>query len=85
VLRTRARRFLCGLSADELQFIAEFLGACILESSGDFTRAAAAVQAHGARMARASLRRADHEHKMILVREFLWRSGRDLPVSARPA
>ena len=29
--RANARRFLRGLSSDELQFIAEFLGACILE------------------------------------------------------
>jgi hypothetical protein len=81
ILRTRTRRFLSGLSADELLFIAEFLGACIVECSADVTRAAPAVQAHDARMARASLRRGDHEHKMILVREFLWRSGRELPTS----
>jgi len=32
-LKPKARRFLTGLSFDELQFIAEFLGACILEST----------------------------------------------------
>src|SRR5262252_9551139 len=31
-LKAKARRFLQGLSADELQFIAEFLGACMLEA-----------------------------------------------------
>lgn len=43
-VRTRARRFLSGLSADELQFLAEFMGACILESAGDTVSALAAVQ-----------------------------------------
>ena len=33
-LRVQARQFLRGLSSDELQFIAGFLGACILESAG---------------------------------------------------
>ena len=32
-LMPKARRFLGGLSFDELQFIAEFLGACIVEST----------------------------------------------------
>src|ERR1039457_3459740 len=31
-LKSEARRFLAGLSSDELQFIAEFLGSCVLES-----------------------------------------------------
>ena len=31
-LKAKARRFLAGLSSDELQFIAEFLGSSILES-----------------------------------------------------
>ena len=74
-LRTRARRFLMGLSADELQFIVEFVGACILESSGDLARAAESVQLHQSRLARASLRRCDHENKMILLREYMRLSG----------
>jgi hypothetical protein len=81
-LKARARRFLMGLSGDELQFIAEFLGACIVESSHDLSRAAQTVEVHQWRMARASLRRSDHEHKMILLREFLFRTGRQIPVSA---
>src|ERR1700722_19165076 len=32
-LQKKARWFLQGLSNDELQYIAEFLGACVLESS----------------------------------------------------
>jgi len=75
-VRARARRFLIGLSADELQFIAEFVGACILESSENPARAAESVQLHQSRMARASLRRCDHENKMILLRENLrWGGG----------
>ena len=30
--RRKARQFLLGLSTDELQYLAEFLGSCILES-----------------------------------------------------
>ena len=84
-VRARARRFLTGLSADELEFIAEFLGSCILESSGDLLHAASSVQSHQARMARASLRRTDHENKMILLREYLHCSGRDLTFNSGPA
>src|SRR5215475_3144525 len=81
-LRPRSRRFLQGLSSDELLFLSEFLGACILESSEDLARAAPRIHIHESRMARASLRRGDHEHKMILLREFLGRSGRELRLSA---
>jgi hypothetical protein len=70
-VRTRVRRFLSGLSSDELEFLAAFLGSCIVESSEDTRRAVEEVEAHQSRMARASLRRSDHENKMILLREFL--------------
>jgi hypothetical protein len=80
-VRLRARRFLMGLSADELEFIAGFLGACIVESSDDLARAAGTVQFHQSRMARASLRRSDHENKMIVLREYLHQSGRELRLS----
>jgi len=83
--RSQARRFLTGLSSDELRFIAEFLGACIVESPDDFKRAVEAVHLHDFRMARASLRRSDHEHKMILLREFLGRMGRQMRPDAGPA
>jgi hypothetical protein len=66
-VKTRARRFLMGLSCDELQFIAEFLGACILESSGDTISAADAVHAYQSRMA--------SDDKIPILREFLGRCG----------
>ena len=67
-VKTRARRFLLGLSCDELQFIAEFLGACILESSYDTAHAADAVHAYQSRMAR-------HDDKIPILQEFLGRCG----------
>jgi hypothetical protein len=62
--RWRTRRFLTGLSSDELQFIAEYLGSRILDSSGRSLRAQSAPP--GSR---------DLEHKMILLLEFLGRTG----------
>ena len=67
-VKPRARQFLLGLSCDELQFIAEFLGACILESSDDIARAADAVHSHQSRVPR-------HEDKIPILREFLGRCG----------
>lgn len=65
-MRSKARRFLAGLSSDELQFIAGFLGSCILESQG-----------HGTcdRPVRARKLSADQELKMILLLEYLGCSG----------
>ena len=65
--RARARRFASGLSADELQFIAEYLGACILESDGRCTCAPAALAAR--------LPDPDRDHKIILLIEYLCRTG----------
>jgi hypothetical protein len=62
--RSRAYRFLVGLSSDELQFIAEFLGGCILES-GECTH----------RRGCAQCRSEDQELKLIVLREYLSRSG----------
>ena len=62
--KAKARRFLSGLSCDELQYIAEFLGACILESTG------AARCAFDCRACSE-----DRELKMILVKEYLCRTG----------
>ena len=77
-LRSRARRFLLGLSADELQFIAEFLGACILERAGrsQCSRAELANRIAGFQQARtvAGPSSPDQEHKMIVLLEFLCRS-----------
>lgn len=77
-LQAKARRFLAGLSTDELQYIAEFLGACVLESAG---RPAASrgelaegiEQFEQVRHADSDCP-ADHEHKMILLLEYLCRS-----------
>jgi len=84
-VKTRVRRFLTGLSSDELQFIAGFLGGCILERSEDTTRAAESLRMH--RIFGPGARRCDQENKIILLREFLQVSGRrpNLPEDAGPA
>ena len=84
-VKGRARRFLRGLSLDELQFIAEFLGACILESSSlessipgsseHVARGWNAVHAYESQMSRASLQ-GGQEDKILVLREFLGRCGR---------
>ena len=77
-LKSRVRRFLRGLSCDELQFIASFLGACILEST---------AKLHGERFISGEVfefqRRQgvsdrgseDRDLKMILLMEYLCGSG----------
>ena len=78
-LKSEARRFLTGLSADELQFIAEFLGSCVLESQ---VRCACNRAELAERIARFQQVRAervqpcstDQVHKMILLLEYLCRS-----------
>jgi hypothetical protein len=62
--RWRTRRFLTGLSSDELQFIAGYLGTCILGSPADCRRAESDPAASR-----------DQEHKLILLQEFLGRTG----------
>lgn len=76
-LKTRARRFLLGLSSDELQFIAGFLGCCILELSEDAgnSRAQTAGRIAEHQQARAPRCSWDQEHKMILLLEYLSRSS----------
>ena len=71
--RTRTRRFLQGLSSDELQFLAGFLGACILES---VRRAPSSRAQLAERIAEFHPRpTADEDHKMILLLEFLCRTS----------
>jgi hypothetical protein len=73
-----ARRFLRGLSADELQFIAEYYGACILEAPRACVCDRAALAARIAAFQRArgnTTRMADVEHKMILLLEYLCSVG----------
>lgn len=73
----KARTFLQGLSRDELQYIAEFLGACVLESLGRSAlsrRELADGIAHFEHVRRAGADcRSDQEHKMILLLEYLCR------------
>jgi len=87
--RSRTRRFLLGLSGDELQYIADFLGSHILEADHrpecgrwqlaediakfECCRFAAACDRRGRR--RASVSFEDNEHKMILLLEYLDRCG----------
>jgi hypothetical protein len=64
------------LSSDELQFIAEYLGACILECA-DIGGCHAGLAERFSRTPRVA---ADFELKMILLREYLCRAGvRSLP------
>ena len=63
---SQTRDFLGGLSCDELEFIAGYLGSCILESGwiSEFRQ-----------LRQGRTVSADQEHKMILLLEFLCRSG----------
>jgi hypothetical protein len=73
------------LSSDELQFIADFVGACILDTGelrgwrNDVTvRLARFQHAHAAGGGYPP----DHDHKMILLLEYLCRAGlRPKPVT----
>jgi hypothetical protein len=74
----KARKFLQGLSTDELQYIADFLGACVLESLGRSAcsrreLAESIAQFDQVRCA-ASDRPGDRQHKMILLLEYLCRT-----------
>ena len=74
--RAKARRFLIGLSADELQFIAEFLGALILEPADPCGCSRAELAQRIADFQRARPRHSSlDDHKMILLLEYLCRSG----------
>ena len=70
----RLRRFLAGLSADELQFLAGFQGARILERSAASTVAPTGHADYG--FCTAGPPSADHDHKMLVLREYLARCGR---------
>ena len=73
-LKLDARRFLIGLSSDELEFIAEFLGSCILETEHPLapSRAEFAERITLFRHTHAS---AGIDCKLILLREYLCRLG----------
>jgi hypothetical protein len=76
--RESVSRFLHGLSSDELQYLAEFFGACTLEASDRTGQPAGRIAAFG-RAQRPRCRShawlADQDHKMILLHEYLGRSG----------
>jgi len=63
-----------GLSSDELQFIAEYLGSCILESSGACCGSRAELALRVAQYQAARAPSLDQDHKMILLLEFLCRA-----------
>jgi hypothetical protein len=71
--RDQALRFLQGLSADELQYIAEFLGSCILESDSrpPCTRGQLAEGITEFERRRRAAPPQDVDHKMILLLEYL--------------
>ena|SRR6516165_12603347 len=74
--RTKARRFLIGLSADELQFIAEFIGSLILQSEERCRCSRAELAERIAEFQRARQQHSSlDDHKMILLLEYLCRSG----------
>jgi hypothetical protein len=74
---------LSGLSSDELQYIAEFLGACILDAaayrSASRRELAEGIKhfalARGHATATPAETLSDQEHKMILLLEFLCACG----------
>jgi hypothetical protein len=71
-LRPRARRFLGGLSFDELQFIAGFFGSWIVEAhAGSGLPPLMGVRPGGG----SGLPASDLEHKLILVHEYLCHTG----------
>src|SRR6266446_8493851 len=72
--RRKGRQFLLGLSTDELQYIAEFLGSCILESEQPHRWTRAQLN-HGIQRFDQAQNNSvsDRQHKMILLLEFLCR------------
>jgi hypothetical protein len=80
-LQSEARRFLAGLSRDELQFIADYLGASILEAAepraGSRLELARRIAAFQRTRSGNSLPPSspDLDHKTILLLEFLCRAG----------
>ncbi|HEY7392204.1 MAG TPA: hypothetical protein VH640_27045 [Bryobacteraceae bacterium] len=74
--RFRTRRFLAGLSRDELQFLADFQAASILESESLRWCLAARLADRLVELQRSAVE--DQAHKMLLLREFLKLSGHAL-------
>ena len=79
-----AHRFLMGLSCDELEFLATFMGASILEAAQGCPCSRAQLAERIVELQRTRHATPDHDHKMILLLEFLCRSGlRRAPVRVR--
>ena len=77
-LQPSVHRFLMGLSCDELEFLAAFMGASILEAAEGCacSRAQLAERIAALQRNRSAARPTpDQDHKMILLLEFLCRSG----------
>ncbi|HEY1185948.1 MAG TPA: hypothetical protein VGE89_17270 [Bryobacteraceae bacterium] len=86
--RFSARQFLAGLSTDEMRFIAEFLGAAVLEAGphSGCSRAELGERIAEFQISRTHARRSgpDLEHKMIVLLEFLCHSHiRQAPMAMR--
>ena len=78
-VKSESRRFLAGLSYDELMFIADFFGACILDSAQQCFCSRAQLARRIAEFQSARSRRPewseDQDHKMIVLLEYLSRGG----------
>jgi hypothetical protein len=86
--RFSARQFLAGLSTDEMRFIAEFLGASVLEAGPQpgCSRAELGERIAEFQISHSYARRSgpDLEHKLIVLLEFLCRSHiRQAPMTMR--
>jgi len=78
----QARRFLLGLSTDELQYIAEFLGSCVIECASPTEER---IERFGCGRSAQMYNRGDQQHKMIVLLEYLRRSRRRSCVPASRA
>ncbi len=82
--RRKARQFLLGLSTDELQYIAEFMGSCVVECEQPYRWTRLQLTQWIQRFDRGQKRSlADRQHKMILLLEFLCRC--DIGSATMPA
>lgn len=88
-VESKTRRFLAGLSCDELQFFAEFLGASILDYDcrrrGSRAQLAEQIAEFQKARCRCQAPPLDQDHKMILLLEFLCLSGLQQVPMAAPA
>jgi hypothetical protein len=71
--RGKARRFLDGLSLDELEYLASFAGACVLEGQ-EVSRCTRGQIEQSVRRFSAGIRASD-DQKMVLLFEYLCRYG----------